>query len=100
MTLLRASASHCAQFVATLDVTGVSRARRLQLECHRIQHQWMRGFALQITRTTRGVGMLSRLRILTRAALLFCALGALALAPAAGAAEKKAFKVAWSIYVG
>jgi len=44
--------------------------------------------------------MLSRLRILSRTLLLFCALGALAVAPAAFAAEKKSFKVAWSIYVG
>jgi NitT/TauT family transport system substrate-binding protein len=44
--------------------------------------------------------MLSRLRNLSRAALLFCAFGAMAVTPAALAAEKKSFKVAWSIYVG
>jgi NitT/TauT family transport system substrate-binding protein len=37
---------------------------------------------------------------LTRIAVLFCALATVAFAPAASAAEKKSFKVAWSIYVG
>ena len=44
--------------------------------------------------------MLSRLRVLSRALLVFCALSAMAMSPAALAAEKKSFKVAWSIYVG
>jgi len=41
-----------------------------------------------------------RLSVLSRALLVFCALGAMASSPAALAAEKKSFKVAWSIYVG
>jgi NitT/TauT family transport system substrate-binding protein len=37
---------------------------------------------------------------LARLAVLLCALSMVAFAPAASAAEKKSFKVAWSIYVG
>src|ERR1043165_4290526 len=44
--------------------------------------------------------MLSRLRLLSRALLVFCALSAMVVSPTALAAEKKSFKVAWSIYVG
>jgi NitT/TauT family transport system substrate-binding protein len=41
-----------------------------------------------------------RFTSLTRIAVLICALATVAFAPVAGAAEKKSFKVAWSIYVG
>jgi NitT/TauT family transport system substrate-binding protein len=37
---------------------------------------------------------------LSRLAVLFCAITMVAFAPAAGAAEKSSFKIAWSIYVG
>lgn len=37
---------------------------------------------------------------IARLAVLFCALATAAFAPAANAAEKKSFKIAWSIYVG
>jgi NitT/TauT family transport system substrate-binding protein len=43
---------------------------------------------------------MSPFKSLSRIAVLFCALASVAFIPAAHAAEKKSFKVAWSIYVG
>jgi NitT/TauT family transport system substrate-binding protein len=44
--------------------------------------------------------MLSFLRSLSRVSLLMCAIACAAIAQPAAAAEKKSFKIAWSIYVG
>jgi NitT/TauT family transport system substrate-binding protein len=43
---------------------------------------------------------MSSFKSFTRVAVLFCALASVAFIPAAHAAEKKSFKLAWSIYVG
>jgi len=48
----------------------------------------------------RLVGPQSRAALWVRAALLIFTLGSVAHAPSAQAAEKKSFKIAWSIYVG
>ena len=43
---------------------------------------------------------MSPFKSFSRVAVLFCALASVAFIPAANAAEKKSFKIAWSIYVG
>ena len=43
---------------------------------------------------------MSRFNFLRRLTLLFCAISVVAFAPAASAAEKTSFKIAWTIYVG